>query len=203
MRLRISSKDSMQKLIALVNGNIRYPTRIEQFKKICFHFNIPYIEPETLDFTNAYLSGLFDSDGTICFSVSKTTANNSQLKGEKGKITKLQNSRGYHQLKLSITSKNKKFLDMIQSNYGFGKVYTQNRNRATKHPNMLYHWVCQKTEDIDSFVRYFDSYPPQSVKKKRVFLIPKYLKLKKLQAHLSQEEVLQKSWFIFCHKWFS
>ena len=205
VRLRISSKEALKDLVLRVNGEIRYQVRQEQFKQICQHFEIPYLSPKPLNPTNAYLAGLFDSDGTICFQISKTSQQDSQIKGEAGKIARLQNARGYHQLSISITSKNPEFLQLVLDGYGFGTIYTQKANPKTKHPNKLYRWVCQNRDDIDQFYNYFDQETFYSVKKKRLFLVPKYLELKSKKAHLVSEKQssLRKIWCLFCQKWYS
>ena len=207
IRLRISSKEAMKNLVERVNGEIRYQVRQKQFEIVCNHFEIPYLPPKTesLNFENGYLSGLFDSDGTICFSISKTSQQDSQIKGEAGKIARLQNARGYHQLQIRISSKNREFLQLLIDAYGFGKIYQQKANLKIKHPNSLYHWTCQNKNDIDQFLNYFNTQTFYSIKKKRLFLVAKYLELKSKKAHLAlaDQSSLRKIWCLFCQKWYS
>ena len=206
VRLRISSKESMLNLIERVNGEIRYHVRQKQLQIVCNHFQIPYLEPnlESLGFENDYLAGLFDSDGTICFGVSKTSQQDSQLKGETGKIVRLQNARGYHQLKIRITSKSREYLQLLADGYGFGKIYLQKANAKSKNPNQLYHWTFQNTDDIDLFLDYFDKKKFHSIKKKRLLLVPKYKELISKRAHLvDSQSSLRKIWCSFCKKWYS
>ena len=207
VRLRISSKESMLNLIERVNGKIRYPVREKQLQIVCNHFQVPYLEPniESLGFENDYLAGLFDSDGTVCFGVSKTSQQDSQLKGETGKIVRLQNARGYHQLQIRITSKSREYLQLLADAYGFGNIYAQKANPKNNTPNPLYHWTFQNIADIDLFLEYFDQKKFHSIKKKRLFLIPKYLELKSKKAHLivDSQSSLRKIWCLFCQKWYS
>lgn len=205
VRLRISSKESMKNLIERVNGEIRYEVRQKQFEIVCNHFEIPYLKPkkESLNFENSYLAGLFDSDGTVTICVSKTSQQNSQIKGETGKTIRLQNARAYHQLSIRITSQNKEFLQLLSDAYGFGVIYEQKANSKAKQPHPLYLWTCQNSNDIDQFLNYFNTTKFYSVKKKRLLLLPQYLELTAKKAHLADESSsLRKIWYLFCQKWF-
>ena len=206
VRLRISSQESMKKLIERVNGEIRYEVRQKQFQIVCKHFDITYLEPkkDSLNFDNAYLAGLFDSDGTVTICVSKTSQENSQIKGETGKMIRLQNARGYHQLTIKITSKNREFLQLLTDAYGFGVIYSQKASPKKKHPNPLYHWTCGNRNDIDQFLNYLNKTKIYSVRKKRLLLLPQYFELKSKKAHLAGEDQksLRKMWCLFCKKWF-
>lgn len=64
-RLALRNDNTIIHLINRINGNIRSSQRIPQFKQICNHFNITYIEPIILNNTNAWYSGYFDALGTI------------------------------------------------------------------------------------------------------------------------------------------
>lgn len=65
LRYRLHHKQGMLKLIKAVNGEIRNPTRLLQLSKICDKYNIPVIIAAPLTFENGWLSGFFDSDGSI------------------------------------------------------------------------------------------------------------------------------------------
>lgn len=262
VRLRISQKEILKRLIFAVNGQLRLSKRQDQLKKLCLYFDIPYktltscsassssmtiqigayvqwpLEhidnkagktlkrfpnrnranktkeplcvssfaidtPFKRDLSNAYLAGLFDSDGTITISVAKTSALMSIEKGVEGKIKRLQFSRGNHQLCCKITSVDKRFLESLRTSYGFGQIVEQKANKATKNPNKLYHWTFQKKEDIDCFLSYIQKYRLRSQKKKRCFLIPKYFNLISNKTHLRENGSIQnKVWLDFCRKWF-
>jgi len=201
IRLRISQKQVLKDLLIAINGKIRYPKRLKQFELLCDHFELEMKDIELLTSDNAYLAGLFDSDGTICFNVSKTTAELSQLSGEFGKLKRLQESRGYHQLQMSITSKEQSFLMACCHAYQCGKVYPQKVNLNTKNPNLLYHWRFT-LQDLPFLMEYWKKCPIRSVKRKRVFLLPHYLDLKTQKSYLA-EGMQKKSWDQFCQKWYS
>lgn len=65
LRYRLHHKDGLLNLIKDVNGKIRNPNRLVQLNKICIKYNLNLIWPEKLTLENGWLSGFFDSDGTI------------------------------------------------------------------------------------------------------------------------------------------
>ena len=65
-RYRLHNREGMADLVHRINGNIRNSKRVPQFVKICEKLNIPYIRAEPLELTNAWYSGFFDADGSIC-----------------------------------------------------------------------------------------------------------------------------------------
>lgn len=65
LRYRLHDKKGLILLINKVNGLLRNPVRILQLGKVCDKYNI-YLKPcETLIYDSAWLSGFFDSDGSI------------------------------------------------------------------------------------------------------------------------------------------
>ena len=65
LRYRLHHKSGLLKLINDVNGEIRNSNRLVQLNKICLKYEISLIYPQKLTFDNSWLSGFFDSDGTI------------------------------------------------------------------------------------------------------------------------------------------
>jgi len=65
LRYRLHHKQGMLDLINAVNGEIRNPVRLIQLNKICDKYNIELIQPSMLSYNNGWLSGFFDSDGSI------------------------------------------------------------------------------------------------------------------------------------------
>ena len=102
IRYRLHHKEGILRLIQAVNGLIRNPDRLAQLNKICSHMLVPLIYPSPLvDFNDPWVSGFFDSDGTV-------TLNS---------LT--------HQITISISQKNKLLLDPLLSLYK-GSVYVDN-----------------------------------------------------------------------------
>ena len=204
IRLRVSQKEVLGRLLTSINGEIRNPVRQVQMQKLCLFFNISFRYPEPLTIENGYLAGLFDSNGTVTLTVSKTTGSLSVLNGVEGKINRLQHSRGYHQLRCKITSKDRLFLESIVRGYRFGVIYDQKVNKNSKHPNCLYHWTCQSKEDLRCFLDYIQRWGRlRSQKRKRCFLIPRFWELHEQKAHLKDIESMQfRAWKVFCRKWY-
>ena len=102
IRYRLHHKEAILFLIKDINGLIRNPDRLAQLNKICIHLDLPLIYPSPLvDFYDPWVSGFFDSHGTV-------TLNSLN-----------------HQISLSISQKNKLLLDPLVSLYK-GNVYVDN-----------------------------------------------------------------------------
>lgn len=69
LRYRIHHKKGLTFLIENVNGFLRNPNRILQLGKICEKYNMPVKPSEILTYDSAWLSGFFDSDGSIYINV--------------------------------------------------------------------------------------------------------------------------------------
>ena len=65
LRYRLHHKDGLLYLIKQINGLLRNPNRILQLGKICEKYNIPIKDSEKLVYNSGWLSGFFDSDGSI------------------------------------------------------------------------------------------------------------------------------------------
>lgn len=65
LRYRLHHKSGLINIINAVNGEIRNPIRLIQLNKICNVYNINLIQPLNLTYYNGWLSGFFDSDGSI------------------------------------------------------------------------------------------------------------------------------------------
>lgn len=70
IRYRLHHKEGLLNLINDVNGQIRNPNRMVQLNKICLKYKLNLIWPGKLTTDNGWLSGFFDSDGSI--SINKT-----------------------------------------------------------------------------------------------------------------------------------
>jgi len=98
LRYRLHHKSGLLNLINNVNGEIRNSNRLIQLNKICYKYNINLIYPENLIYDNGWLSGLFDSDGTV--TINKTNT----------------------QLSISISQKTSELLKPLTDIYG-GNIY--------------------------------------------------------------------------------
>lgn len=100
LRFRMHHKQGMLAIIKAVNGEIRNPIRLLQLNKICEKYNIPVLKPATLTYENAWLSGFFDSDGSIYLNLK------------------------YSQIFITAGQKNKYLLDILCELYG-GSIYIE------------------------------------------------------------------------------
>jgi hypothetical protein len=74
LRYRLHHKAGLLAIIQNVNGLIRNSNRMVQLNKICEKYNLVFIYPSKLTFDSGWLSGFFDSDGSISIN-----SNNRQL----------------------------------------------------------------------------------------------------------------------------
>lgn len=107
LRYRLHHKSGLLLLINSVNGLIRNPVRMLQLGKICDKYELELIYPEPLTYNNGWLSGFFDSDGSVFMNT---------LSG---------------QLFITASQKNKFLLDSLVALYG-GKIYTLRKVGAFK-----------------------------------------------------------------------
>jgi ubiquinol-cytochrome c reductase cytochrome b subunit len=199
VRYRLKAQEPMTQLALLVNGEIRNLVRVEQFKRVCKLLGIEYLPASTLTAHNGYTAGLFDADGTITITVSKTPTHLSILTGVEGKIQRLCMARGFHQLTLNISSKYQSNVSILGAALGIGSVICDNSRKT----GPIYFWVFRTRTDVYKFVEYTRKYPLRSAKRKRLFLIASYFQLIEQKAHLAaQDSMLAKAWKRFCRKWF-
>ncbi len=98
VRYRLHHKKGLLLLLSSINGLIQNPNRISQFKILTETYNIPYKESDPLIYSNAWLSGIIDSDGSIYLNLNSD------------------------QIFITVSQKNRFILDPLVELYG-GKVY--------------------------------------------------------------------------------
>lgn len=81
LRYRLHHKSGLLFLINDVNGQIRNPNRLLQLNKVCDKYAISIFYPKELTSNNGWLSGFFDSDGTV--TINKTNTQLSISLGQK------------------------------------------------------------------------------------------------------------------------
>lgn len=107
-RYRLHHKQGIISFIHDINGLLYNPIRIKQFQNLCNLYTITIKKPEKLHYNSAYLSGLFDADGSIYINITSK------------------------QIFITISQKNQELLNIIISVYG-GKIYSFNsENTAYK-----------------------------------------------------------------------
>lgn len=107
LRYRLHHKEGLIYLLENINGLLRNPVRILQFVKLCDKYNVSVKPSETLTYDSAWLSGFFDSDGSICINLLSS------------------------QVFISASQKNRFILDALVDLYG-GAIYPQVKVGAFK-----------------------------------------------------------------------
>lgn len=176
VRYRLHHKSGLLSMIQAVNGLIRNPTRCVQLEKICKAYGIVFIYPKPLTFSNGWLAGFFDADGSVSINQSGTNT----------------------QLSISISQKTPYLLEPLVNLYG-GNVYI---DRSTHQSFKWY--ITEKSTILKMIANYFKQFPSRSAKNSRLHQIPRYYELKELKAHkASNDTILHRSWIIFMEKWMS
>lgn len=225
LRWRSRKKNVVIKVINILNGNIYNRIRIEQLKKACIFYKIDYIESKPINFAqSSYLAGLFDADGSISI-VSRNNDKKNNMEEERnnyitqikrgkgnkdereltnipgiyGKVERLINSRGANQCIIKCTNKNKENIEMFKD-LNIGEYYYE----ENKEKQVKWHWMIKKNE-IYKFLNYLKENPIKGKKKKKRFhLLPEYIRLKSIEAHIAKKEsILFKEWTNFCKKWYN
>lgn len=107
IRYRLHHKAGLIQLLNDVNGRIRHSTRLLQFSKLCFKYNIELKPIKELSFDDNWMAGFFDADGTISI-----------------------NSLNY-QLSISISQKTQELLIPLKLLYG-GYIYIDRNSNTFK-----------------------------------------------------------------------
>jgi hypothetical protein len=175
LRYRLHHKSGLLSLINDINGNIRNSNRLVQLYKICIKYELKLIYPKPLTDNNGWLSGLFDSEGTITINSTITSTIN--------------------QLSISVSHKTYELLEPLVKLYG-GDIYIDNGKSQS------FKWFISKREEIINLMTYFKENPSRSTKIKRIHLINKFYELKDIKADKALPgSLLSKTWHYFYNKW--
>ena len=203
-RYRVKERKILIDILNRINGKLYNQRRLAQFHQACALAHITPIESPTLIYKqSAYLAGLIDSDGTIVISVFHASQEHSILSGVEGKIRRLIDSKGNHQLTLKIHGVDRVHIEMIKQSYGFGVISNTRpgKNAKTTKPQFL--WIVSTYEEFSILYELLKKYPLKSVKMHRVRLIPVYFKYKQLNYHCSEKDSPGfKQWEKFCRLWY-
>lgn len=179
LRFRVHHKKGLLDLINAVNGEIRNPVRLLQLNKICEKYNITLAQPSLLTYNNGWLSGFFDSLGSVELiqnSVDQPLDSSTSLV-------------------ITISHTNQYLLNPLIDLYG-GAIEVSNKNFTWK-VSINPHGGKELTLLLD----YFKLCPARSTKHVQLKTIKQYLELKILKAHkATQNSILGKSWIKFQNK---
>lgn len=98
VRWRLHHKAGILSVINDLNGLLYNPIRVAQLERVCSLYNVTIIPSKPLTYNNGYLSGLFDTDGSVYYNKSS------------------------NQVFITVSQKRRTLLDLLVSVYG-GKVY--------------------------------------------------------------------------------
>jgi LAGLIDADG endonuclease len=171
LRYRLHHKSGLLNLINDVNGLIRNSNRLVQLKKICDKYQLNFIYPEDLIYENGWLSGLFDSDGTV--TINKTN----------------------RQLSISVSQKTSELLLPLVKLYG-GHVYIDNgKNKSFKW------YVSKKEEILNLVEYFKKHPSRSAKKNRLHLIPKYYELLDLKAHKALSGTFLEKSWNYFFNKW--
>lgn len=202
VRFRVKNKEAILNIVNRLNGKLYNKARVAQFEQVCQMLNVKKLPtPALLEKDNGYISGLIDSDGSFAISVTKSSAEDSQLSGVGGRITRLTNAKGFSQISLKITSIDEDSLKRVQNSYGFGKIYKEKKSKS--RINEIYHWTVKPQDEFQQLYECIKKNPLRSVKMHRMRLALLYFHYKELNYHLMPTGTIgSKIWAKFCKSWF-
>ena len=147
-KYKLRNKKGLLHLINDINGLIRNPIRLLQMNKLCNKYEILIKYPKALTYSNGWLSGFIDSDGSV------------YLNEKSGQIF------------ISITQKNRFLLEPLVSLYGGRIDILSPKIEAFKYV------VYRKNELFSLLDNYFSKYPLKTEKFKRICLIKQFYDLR-------------------------
>ena len=147
-KYKLRNRKGLLHLINDINGLIRNPIRLLQMNKLCNKYEILIKYPKPLTYSNGWLSGFIDSDGSV------------YLNEKSGQIF------------ISITQKNRFLLEPLVSLYGGRIDILSPKIEAFKYV------VYRKNELFSLIDNYFSKYPLKTEKFKRICLIKQFYDLR-------------------------
>ena len=172
VRFRLHHMAGIQQVIKDVNGLIQNPVRLLQFKKVCLLYNVETIHSIELKYDSAYLSGLFDTDGSVYFNKKSM------------------------QVFITVTQKGRELLDILVPVYG-GVVRSSNKNATA-----FKWTVSKKMDVLNLIDNYFHWNNCVSAKNKKFGLVKHFYYLSSIGALKAPEDsVLGRSFISFVKRW--
>jgi LAGLIDADG endonuclease len=203
IRYRVKQRHVLKDICHRLNGQLRHPIHQKKFRQACELLDVPWQPCYSLSPTSGYLSGLFDSDGSVAMTVTRTTAEDSQKSKKQAKMDRLVHSGSFHQWVIQISSTEKAFLYHLRDIYGYGKIDIQKTNRRNKHPRQVYAWTLNNETEFHLFYDYLKQNPLRSIKMHRIRLLHPYFHYFYRKYHLSSPQSFgYKTWTKFCQSWF-
>ena len=172
VRFRLHHMQGVQQVIKDVNGLIQNPVRYLQLKKVCIIYNIDVLPSVQLDYNSAYLSGLFDSDGSVYYNKQSM------------------------QVFITVSQKGRELLDILVPVYG-GVVRPSNKNATA-----FKWTVSKKQDILNLIDNYFHWNSCVSAKNKKFGMVKQFYYLSSIGALKAPEDsVLGVSFKQFVDRW--
>lgn len=172
VRWRLHHKQGIMSVINDLNGLLYNPVRIAQLERVCSLYAVKVLLSTPLIYNNGYLSGLFDTDGSVYYNKSS------------------------NQVFITISQKERTLLDLLVSVYG-GKVY-----KANKAGTAYKWTVSKKVEVLALIDNYFHWYSCVSAKNKKFGMVKQFYYLSSIGAlKASPDSELGKSYVQFVERW--
>ena len=172
VRFRLHNLKGILQVIKDINGLIQNPVRFAQFKKICKIYQVETNFKIPLNYNSAYLSGLFDTDGSVYYN-------------KKSK-----------QVFISVTQKGRELLDILVAVYG-GVVRSSNKNATA-----FKWTVSKKNEVLSLIDNYFHWNNCISAKNKKFGMVKQFYHLSSIGAlNAPEDSVLGKSFLQIVDRW--
>ena len=172
IRFRLHHMAGIQQVIKDVNGLIQNPVRYLQLSKICNIYNIDVIPSVKLEYNSAYLSGLFDSDGSVYYNKQSM------------------------QVFITVSQKGRELLDILVPVYG-GVVRPSNKNATA-----FKWTVSKKQDILNLIDNYFHWNNCVSAKNKKFGMVKQFYYLSSIGAVKAPEDsVLGVSFKQFVDRW--
>ena len=172
VRFRLHHMKGIQQVIKDVNGLIQNPVRYLQLLKVCNIYNIDGLPSVKLDYNSAYLSGLFDADGSVYYNKQSM------------------------QVFITVTQKGRDLLDILEAVYG-GVVRPSNKNATA-----FKWTVSKKDDILNLIDNYFHWNNCVSAKNKKFGMVKQFYFLSKIGALKAPEDsVLGRSFSQFVNRW--
>jgi hypothetical protein len=172
VRFRLHHKEGILQVIKDLNGLINNPVRLEQFTKVCSIYNVEVLPPVELKYLDGYLSGLFDSDGSVYYNKSSV------------------------QVFITVSQKDRHILDLIAAVYG-GKVYSANAKKTA-----FKWTVSKKADVLHLIDNYFHWNNCVSAKNKKFGMVKEFYRLSGLGSLKADPDSVQgKAYASFVARW--
>ena len=172
VRFRLHHMAGIKLVIKDVNSLIQNPVRYAQFKKVCELYSIETISPISLTYNSAYLSGLFDTDGSVYYNQKSM------------------------QVFITVTQKGRELLDILVPIYG-GVVRSSNKNATA-----FKWTVSKKSDVLSLIDNYFHWNNCVSAKNKKFGMVKQFYYLSSIGAlNVPEDSVLGRSFNQFVVRW--